>query len=140
MRDHELIEKRLSIIESCLSDLRRLARPELIGTDVREERFVEHTLQLAIQAALDVASHIASERRLGEVRSNRELFTSLARDGWMPADLQVRLGAMAGFRNILVHGYDEVDLAIVEDVLRTRLGDLDAFVAAIRTGLERESQ
>jgi uncharacterized protein YutE (UPF0331/DUF86 family) len=47
---------------------------------------------------------------------------------------------MAGFRNILVHGYDEVDLAIVEDVLRTRLGDLDAFVAAIRKGLERETQ
>jgi uncharacterized protein YutE (UPF0331/DUF86 family) len=33
---------------------------------VRERRFVEHTIQIAIQAALDVASHIISDERLGE--------------------------------------------------------------------------
>lgn len=31
-------------------------------TDVREQRFATHTLQLAIQTALDVASHIVSDR------------------------------------------------------------------------------
>ena len=36
---------------------------------------------------------------------------------------------MAGFRNVLVHGYTDVDLAIVEDVLRERHSDLDRFVA-----------
>jgi len=136
MRDRDLVEKRLAVIESCLSDLRRLARPDRLALDVKEERFVEHTLQLAIQAALDAASHIVSERRLGEPRSNRELFALLARDGWIPADLQERLSAMAGFRNILVHGYDEVDLAIVADVLATRLGDLEALVDAVRRNLE----
>jgi uncharacterized protein YutE (UPF0331/DUF86 family) len=39
---------------------------------------------------------------------------------------------MAGFRNVLVHGYDAVDLAIVRDVVEHRLGDLLAFVEAIR--------
>ena len=39
---------------------------------------------------------------------------------------------MAGFRNVLVHGYVAVDLAIVRDVVEHHLGDLDAFVAAIR--------
>jgi uncharacterized protein YutE (UPF0331/DUF86 family) len=135
MRDRELVEKRLSVIEACLGDLRRLARPEMIASDVREERFVEHTLQLAIQAALDVASRIVSERRLGEPRSNRELFTLLARDGWIEAALQERLASMAGFRNILVHAYEDVDLAIVADVLATRLGDLVTFVAAVRRNL-----
>ena len=72
--------KKLAIIESCVSDLRRLAQPEALATDVREQRFVEHTLQLAIQAALDVASHIVSDRRLGEPRTNRELFDLLQRD------------------------------------------------------------
>ena len=42
---------------------------------------------------------------------------------------------MAGFRNVLVHGYDDVDLAVVRDVLEHRLGDLDAFVAAVRRRL-----
>ncbi|MBK7395476.1 MAG: DUF86 domain-containing protein [Myxococcales bacterium] len=42
---------------------------------------------------------------------------------------------MAGFRNVLVHGYDDVDLAIVRDVVEHRLGDLEAFVAAVRRRL-----
>ena len=40
-----------------------------------------------------------------------------------------------GFRNVLVHGYDTVDLAVVEDVLRSRLGDLLDFVSVIRLRL-----
>lgn len=49
--------------------------------------------------------------------------------------LQRPLVAMAGFRNVLVHGYDDVDLAIVRDVVEHRLGDLEAFVAAVRRRL-----
>ena len=43
--------------------------------------------------------------------------------------------AMAGFRNILVHEYDEVDAAIVRKILEEHLGDLLAFAGAIRTRL-----
>ncbi len=51
-----------------------------MASDLREQRFVEHTLQIAIQAALDVASHIVSDRRLGEPRTNRELPVQDQRD------------------------------------------------------------
>ena len=84
------------------------------------------------QAALDAASHIVSDERLGEPRTNRELFTLLARGGWTDAELAAKLGDMAGFRNILVHGYDTVDLAVVEDVVAHRLGDLLEFAAVVR--------
>ncbi|MEW6323398.1 MAG: DUF86 domain-containing protein [Acidobacteriota bacterium] len=132
MTDPELVAKKLARIESCVSDLQRLARPEAIDTDVRELRFVEHTLQIAIQAALDVASHIVSDRRLGEPRTNRELFDLLHRDDWLDGDLTGNLRNMAGFRNVLVHGYDDVDLAVVRDVLTEHLADLTAFVEAVR--------
>jgi uncharacterized protein YutE (UPF0331/DUF86 family) len=132
MTDPALVAKKLAQIESCLSDLRRLAQPEALATDVREQRFVEHTLQVAIQAALDVASHIVSDRRLGEPRTNRELFDLLQRDGWIEDTLAVALRNMVGFRNVLVHGYDEVDLAVVRDVLTHHLGDLESFVGAVR--------
>jgi uncharacterized protein YutE (UPF0331/DUF86 family) len=42
---------------------------------------------------------------------------------------------MVGFRNVLVHGYDTVDLAVVEDVLRNRLGDLLEFARIVRERL-----
>lgn len=132
MTDPQLVAKKLALIESCLSDLDRLARPDQLDTDVREQRFVEHTLQVAIQAALDVASHIVSDRRLGEPRTNRELFDLLQKDGWLDPALTQVLRNMAGFRNVLVHGYDDVDLSVVRDVLTHHLVDLAAYVAAIR--------
>jgi uncharacterized protein YutE (UPF0331/DUF86 family) len=130
--DPELVAKKLARIETCVRELQSLARPEAIRADVREERFVEHTLQIAIQAALDVASHIVSDERLGEPETNRALFDLLARAGKLPADLAATLRDMAGFRNVIVHGYQDVDLAVVEDVLRNHPGDLLAFVAAVR--------
>jgi uncharacterized protein YutE (UPF0331/DUF86 family) len=135
MTDIDLVRKKLASIESCLSELTRLARPDAIDSDLRERRFVEHTLQIAIQAALDAASHIVSDRRLGEPRTNRELFDLLRQDGWIGDDLTGVLRNMAGFRNVLVHGYDDVDLAVVHDVLDRHLGDLTAFVEAVRRGL-----
>jgi uncharacterized protein YutE (UPF0331/DUF86 family) len=42
---------------------------------------------------------------------------------------------MGGFRNVLVHGYAEVDVNVVRDVLDRHLPDFDAFVAAIRPRL-----
>ena len=135
MTDPELLAKRLSIIETCVRELREFARPEAIATDVREARFVEHTLQLALQAALDAASHIVSDERLGEPSTNRELFDRLERAGWIEAPLAEALRNMAGFRNILVHGYDTVDLAIVRDVVEHRLDDLLRFADSVRRRL-----
>ena len=132
MTDPELLAKRLSVIETCVRELRELARPEAIATDLREARFVEHTLQLALQAALDAASHIVSDERLGEPRTNRELFDRLEEAGWIDAPLAESLRNMAGLRNILVHGYDTVDLAVVRDVVEHRLDDLLRLAESVR--------
>lgn len=140
MTDADLVAKRLAFIETCLRDLRELAEPSRVAGDVKEQRFVEHTLQIAIQAALDVASHIVSEERLGEPATNRELFERLTRSGWIDARLGAHVADMAGFRNILVHGYTDIDLAIVEDVLANHLGDLDEFVAQVRKRLNAEER
>ena len=135
MTDADLLAKRLAFIETSIQELRTHARPDQIKDDIQNRRFVEHTLQLAIQAALDVASHVVSDLRLGEPATNRALFDLLIEAGWVPRDLGEILGDMAGFRNVLVHGYTEVDLGIVQDVVVNRLGDLEAFVDAMRRRL-----
>ncbi len=61
MTDVELLEKKPAFIETCVRELRELSQPKRIATDIREECFVAHTLQIAIQAALDIASHIVSD-------------------------------------------------------------------------------
>ncbi len=136
MTDADLVRKRLAFIETCLRELAEIADPDRVEYDVRERRFVEHTLQIAIQATLDVASHIVASDRLGEPTTNQSLFQILERAGWVTSELASELRGMAGFRNVLVHGYVAVDPAIVRDVLERRLGDIEAFVQSIRERLD----
>ena len=140
MTDTDLIRKRLAFIETCLRELAEFAEPDRIEQDVRERRFVEHTLQIAIQAILDVASHIVASDRLGEPSSNQALFELLEHAEWVAPKLALELRKMAGFRNVLVHGYVAVDPAIVRDVLEQRLEDIEAFVGAIRRKLDDVSK
>lgn len=132
MTDTELLFKKLAFIETCLQELRTLAQPERIDTDVKERRFVEHTVQVCIQAVQDVASHVVSDQRLGEPRTNQELFGLLRNAGWLDPALSEALRLAVGFRNVLVHGYTAVDLNVLRDVLSNHLGDIERFVQAVR--------
>ena len=135
MTDLQLVAKKLALIETSVVELRSLVRLEAVQEDVRELRFAAYTLHIAIQAALDVAAHIVADNRLGEPQNNRELFELLARYGWISRELMGSLREMVGFRNIVVHGYERLNAAIVEKILRHHLDDLLQFVSAIRTQL-----
>lgn len=135
MTDRDLVEKLLAIIETCVRELRTLAQLDRIDDDVRERRFVEHTLQIAIQAALDAASHVVADERLGEPATNRELFELLAAAGWIDRALMERLRRMVGMRNVLVHGYTKVDPAQLRLAVANELGDLLTFVVTMRQRL-----
>jgi len=133
--DVELLEKKLAFIETCVRELRQLSKLERIAHDIREERFVAYTLQIAIQAALDIASHIVSDARLGEPRTNQELFALLQRHHWLSSALTDTMRQMVGFRNIVVHGYQNVDSEIMRDIVEHRLDDLLAFTSVIKSRL-----
>lgn len=135
MTDPDLLAKKLAFVETCVRELRTLGRPAEIEHDVREERFSEHTLQIALQAVLDVASHIISDERLGEPTTQREMIRMLERAGWLDAALASKLTVAVGFRNLLVHGYTAVDPARVRDVVENHLDDLLAFCTAVRRRL-----
>ena len=135
MMDRRLVEKYAAHIVEAIEHLRRYGRPADVGSDPVQFGFVVHTLQTAVQAAIDVAAIIVAERRLGEPSTNRELFELIAKDGWVDshrADLWKRI---VSFRNIVVHRYLTVDPAIVQSIVETHLDDLLAFVRGIRDRL-----
>ncbi|MGH2879426.1 MAG: type VII toxin-antitoxin system HepT family RNase toxin [Solirubrobacteraceae bacterium] len=90
----------------------------------------EHALQLAIQTCIDVGAHMVSELGLKAPADYRGVFESLCPAG-LDARLAERLAAAAGMRNILVHGYLDVDDEAVWAAL-DRLGDLRDFAAAMQ--------
>jgi uncharacterized protein YutE (UPF0331/DUF86 family) len=131
-----LIEKRLAFITDCIAELRQLGKPEEIAKDKVQQRFVEHTLQIAIQAMLDVAFAIASAHNLGEPDDNRQVFERLTNAGWLTTTQRDTCRRMVAFRNIVVHRYLQVDVRIVQSILARDLDDLLGFVSTIRDRIQ----
>ncbi len=54
----------------------------------------------------------------------------------LPAPFGERFRSVAAFRNVLVHGYLDVDLDLVAKVLNDSLDDFEAFAAHVKRWLE----
>ncbi|MEO6594186.1 MAG: DUF86 domain-containing protein [Planctomycetota bacterium] len=135
--DLALVEKHLVHIVESVDLLQRLGEPEQLEKDPVQFGFVVHTLQTAVQAAIDTAAIIVSERRLGEPATNREMFAKLAQDGWLGSPEADTWRRIVAFRNIVVHRYLQVDPRIVRAVVETHLEDLLAFARCVRDRLAK---
>ena len=91
---------------------------------------LKYTFQTAIEACIDAAQHVVADAGLGAPTSNADAFRLLAAAGLLEPGLATTMAGAVGFRNVLVHGYAEVDDAKVVEHLR-HLPDLRALVAAL---------
>jgi uncharacterized protein YutE (UPF0331/DUF86 family) len=118
--------------------LRKL-RPLTYEEFAREHILVgsaERDFQVAIQAALDIASIILADQAVKMPRDYKDLFPALAEIGVLPADFAQKLVGMAGFRNVLVHLYLEVDLQRVYRYLQENLDDFETFARYVSEWLQ----
>lgn len=132
MVDRLVIERLLSFVNGYLNDLKSLqdvSFPQYSG-DIRLQRFAERTLQIAIEACLDICNHIISDEGFREPEDNRDMFKVLLENGLITEDLCRRLQDMASFRNLIVHSYTKTDNEIVYGIFKKRLGDIEEFMKA----------
>lgn len=128
----------MSVIGDCVNALRSL-RPLTYDEFAREHVLVgsaERDFQVAIQAALDIASIILADQAVKLPRDYKDLFPALAEIGVLPADFAQKLVNMAKFRNVLVHLYLEVDLQRVYRYLQENLGDFETFARYVSEWLQ----
>jgi uncharacterized protein YutE (UPF0331/DUF86 family) len=123
----EIIRRRLQRFGEYLTILERFQRYDLEAflSDPEHYGSAERFLQLAIEASLDMGSHVIADENLGSVEQSRDIPRRFREHGRISEDLEQRWIRMIGFRNILVHEYLEVDRNIVHDVVQNRLADLN---------------
>jgi uncharacterized protein YutE (UPF0331/DUF86 family) len=85
----------------------------------------------ACDTAIDLANMVIRSRKLGVPNESRDALTTLAREEIITPALSDALKRMVGFRNLAVHQYRELDLAIVDAVIRNSLDDLLSFAQII---------
>ena len=88
-------------------------------------------VERACQAAIDLAMHVVAVEHLGMPQSQADAFRLLSDAKRIDRSLADRMIGMCGFRNILIHQYQELDLDKLHDVAREHWQDLVALCRAV---------
>ncbi|OGD86205.1 hypothetical protein A2164_02025 [Candidatus Curtissbacteria bacterium RBG_13_35_7] len=130
------IRKRLTILNKYFQHLPedKLTRDERLNAEA------ERHLQIAIQASLDIANHIVAALGLDRpAKETSEAFYSLASEGIIPDKFVNNMVKITGYRNILVHGYLDVDRHQTYINIQKHLSDLSVFAKHIENFLEKRN-
>lgn len=129
--DREIVQARLAVIEDNLRLLRELPQSTFdeFTADFRNPEAAKYLLQTAVEAMVDVCTHVVARLRLRVPGNSAEVVRAMGRAGLLPPDHVARFANMIRFRNVLVHLYAEVDDRKVYEILRNELGDFELFVA-----------
>lgn len=84
-------------------------------------------MQRACETAIDLAQHWVRIRSLGVPASSRDLFTLLAPAHLIDPALAQSLRKMVGFRNVAIHEYQPLDLAILAAIIERELDQVLRF-------------
>ena len=134
--DRHVVDRHLIALRQALTALRRHAgvSPQSLRADSDLRWIIERGLQLCAQNALDMASHIASAAGL-DPTSYGSSIDCLVEANVLPAQFGERFRGIAGFRNVLVHGYLDVDLDLIAKLLGESLDDFEEFAGHVERWL-----
>jgi uncharacterized protein YutE (UPF0331/DUF86 family) len=127
---------RLEEVVSRLEDLER-QRDRAALPDFRDAWARERGLQLAAEIAFDIGNHILSAHYGISAHDYEDIIAKLGEMAVIDAALRERLKGLGGFRNILVHGYLDLDPDRVSESARRAPADFTDFGLAVRRWLER---
>ena len=138
MVDAEVVLARLAALRTNLTRLQKCIEPGRAAFVADEDLYLkaERCLQLALQAMLDIGTHIIASEGLARPAAYEEVVPELGRAGMLSAPLVERLRGAAGMRNILVHDYLRLDYERLFDTIHDGIPDLEEFAQEIAQLLE----
>ena len=127
---NDIVLNKKESIEWCIKQIRvYYASPSDIPFEENymKQDAIAANMQRACEQCIDLANHTIRKKKLGLPKESRESFRLLTRNGIIPRDLAANLENMVGFRNTLVHQYQDLDIQLMVDVIENHLDDLIDF-------------
>lgn len=135
------VERRLEKLKTCLSDIEALIKEKSkdeVAKNSNLRAIAERNLEIAAQCCIDIANRIIS---IEDVEKPQDYFTAIIRLGEariVPVEFAKNFASIAGFRNVLVHEYADLDWNKVYQWIE-RLNDFKEFLNYIRKYLDKQS-
>lgn len=133
MVDKALLADKIAAIRDATARIRSVLPATASGFvhDRTTREVVVLNVFVAIQTAIDLATHWLADAGWDVPATYGDLFTALADHEVLDRQLAGRLAAASGLRNLIAHQYGVIDAARIYEIATTDLGDLDAFCTAL---------
>lgn len=131
---NDVVLNKIQIVQRCVHRAREesAAAGEGFRSDFSRQDAAVMNVVRAYEATIDLANRVIRRRRAGVPNTSADAFRLLSQIGVLDDALAERLARMVGFRNVAVHAYRTLDLAIVENVIREGMEDLLACCEVLR--------
>lgn len=131
----KVLQTRLNALENYLAKLRAFqsySKREFLKNDALHD-LAERYLHLLAECVIDIGNHLVSDRNLGAPGSYREVFQILEEANYIESELSTKLQDWTGYRNILVHGYMEIDHEVAFEIIKDDLREIEQFKTIIQS-------
>lgn len=125
----DILYNKINIIERCIMRVKEVynENPDNLKDYTKQDSIVLN-IQRAVEATIDIAMYIVSEKKLGIPQNSRDAFEVLAHNQIINDEILEKLKNMIGFRNIAVHNYQKINLDILRKVIEYNLEDFNEFI------------
>jgi len=123
--------QKIAFIREQLGDIKTLTsaknRSEILNDKILVKG-LKYSLQTAIEAMIDIAFHIAAKKYNYAPEETRDAFRILRKNEVIGEEEFKTFSAMVGFRNRMVHLYQNVSDERVYEFSTTELNDFEVFI------------
>jgi uncharacterized protein YutE (UPF0331/DUF86 family) len=129
----DLVTAKLAEIEDRLARVRahRVQTVEQLKGDRDAFDLVSFNLMLAVQSCCDVVAHLIADEKWPAATTLAGGFARLHSEGVLSMNTAAALARAVGLRNVVAHGYSEVNPDAVFAASTAGLADLEAFVREV---------
>ena len=128
----DVLYNKISIIERCVIRIQEVYNHNSDNLmDYTKQDSIVLNIQRAVEATIDIAMHLVSEKKLGIPQNSRDAFEALNQHNIIDDRMLNILKAMIGFRNIAIHNYQNLNLEILQKVIENHLKDFEEFTYLI---------
>ncbi|WP_034629410.1 type VII toxin-antitoxin system HepT family RNase toxin [Desulfotruncus alcoholivorax] len=132
--DRERVLIKVGYIREQVTSIKQLlakkSKQEIIN-DAWVLRGLKYAIQTTIEALIDIAYHISAKEYNHAPTDARDAIKALVENGLVSRKYLDIYGGMVGFRNRVVHGYQEVTPDRVYEIANKELDDFNTFIKQI---------
>jgi len=137
--DQQLVAQKLESLRSCIHrvETKLPESQEVFLNDLDSQDIIALNLTRAVQMCVDIAAHwLAENTEASAPKTMGQTFESLYQVGIITEELANHMRLSVGFRNVMVHNYDDVNWEIVYTICSKHIDDFRAF-AQVFSGLSK---